>query len=180
MSDRIMKLILRPAEPDDAMGVASVHVRSWQIGYRNLLPDEYLDRLRPEDRAMHYDFENPDPRQPATIVALHGKTIIGFATTAGARAFELAGSGELCALYVDPDNWGRGVGTALICEARAKLINLGFRHAILWILKGNARAERFYRMDGWKPGGLHRTQSVWGVSVEESLLRHDLQPKEAP
>jgi GNAT superfamily N-acetyltransferase len=162
------------------MGVASVHVRSWQAGYRNLLPDEYLDRLRPEDRAPHYDFENSDPRRPATIVALDGTTIIGFATTAAARDFEIPGLGELCALYVDPDNWGRGVGTALISEARARLVRLGFQRAILWILKGNSRAERFYRMDGWKPGGLHRTQSVWGVSVEEALLRHGLQPSEAP
>jgi GNAT superfamily N-acetyltransferase len=162
------------------MGVASVHVHSWQIGYRNLLPDDYLDRLRPEDRATHYDFENSDPHQPATIVALHGKTIIGFATTATARDFELPRLGELCALYVDPDNWGRGVGTALVSAARATLVSLGFQHAILWILKGNTRAERFYRMHGWKPGGLHRTQSVWGVTVEEALLRHALLPIRAP
>jgi hypothetical protein len=44
-------MFLRPAEPSDASAVARVHVRSWQAGYRNLLPDQYLDGLRPEDRA---------------------------------------------------------------------------------------------------------------------------------
>ena len=44
-------MLLRPAEPQDAMGVARVHVRSWQAGYRGLLPDAYLDGLRAEDRA---------------------------------------------------------------------------------------------------------------------------------
>ena len=39
-------MFLRPAEPDDAMEVARVHVRSWQAGYRGLLPDAYLDGLR--------------------------------------------------------------------------------------------------------------------------------------
>ena len=41
-------MFLRPAEPGDASAVALVHVRSWQAGYRNLLPDEYLDGLRAE------------------------------------------------------------------------------------------------------------------------------------
>ena len=32
------------------MAVARVHVRSWQVGYRGLLPDAYLDGLRAEER----------------------------------------------------------------------------------------------------------------------------------
>ena len=39
-------MLLRPAEPADAMGVARVHVRAWQVAYRNLLPDDYLDSLQ--------------------------------------------------------------------------------------------------------------------------------------
>jgi hypothetical protein len=34
-------MFFRPAEPSDASAVALVHVRAWQAGYRNLLPDEY-------------------------------------------------------------------------------------------------------------------------------------------
>ena len=58
-------MFLRPAEPSDASAVALVHVRAWQTGYRNLLPDEYLDGLRPEERARRYNFASPDPLQPA-------------------------------------------------------------------------------------------------------------------
>ena len=43
-------MLLRPAEPVDAIAVAHVHVRSWQVAYRTLMPDDYLDQLRPEDR----------------------------------------------------------------------------------------------------------------------------------
>jgi hypothetical protein len=35
-------MLLRRAEPGDAMDVARVHVRSWQAGYRGLLPDAIL------------------------------------------------------------------------------------------------------------------------------------------
>ena len=160
-------MLLRPAEPDDAIAVARVHVRSWQVAYRTLLPDDYLDQLRPEDRAQKYNFSSLDPLQPQTIVAAEAGVIHGFATTAPAREPDMPGCGELCALYVDPDQWSRGIGVALVAAARSRLFDLGFRHAVLWVLVGNVRAERFYRIDRWAPDGLRRTESVWGVRVDE-------------
>jgi GNAT superfamily N-acetyltransferase len=167
-------MLLRPAEPVDAMAVARVHVRSWQVGYRGLLPDAYLDGLRAEERAERYDFANKDARAPATMVATDGGMICGFATTAPARDSDLAEYGELFALYVDPEWWGRGVGVSLICAARGRLRDLRFRNAALWLLAGNARAERFYRLDGWLPDGLSRTDTVWGVTVNEVRWRRAL------
>ena len=96
-------MLLRPAEPSDAIAVARVHVRSWQVAYRTLLPEDYLDQLRPEDRAQKYDFRGGDPLRPQTIVADEGGVIQGFATTGPARDQQRAGSGELYAIYVDPD-----------------------------------------------------------------------------
>jgi GNAT superfamily N-acetyltransferase len=169
-----MAMLLRPAEPADAMSVARVHVRSWQEGYRGLLPDAYLDGLRPEDRAARYDFATEDDRAPATMVAIDDDRICGFATTSPARDADVRECGELCALYVDPEWWGRGVGAALILAARARLEEQGFRSAVLWLLAGNARADRFYRMDGWAPDGLRRTDTIWGVTVDEGRWRRDL------
>jgi hypothetical protein len=36
---------VRPATPDDADAIASVHVRSWQAAYRGIVPDAMLDAL---------------------------------------------------------------------------------------------------------------------------------------
>src|SRR5580698_9535630 len=149
-------MLLRPAEPDDAIAVARVHVRSWQAAYRTLLSDEYLDQLRPEDRAEKYDFASLDPLKPQTIVAVEAGLIRGFATTAPSRDPDLAGHGELCALYVDPDYWGRGMGMALVSAARDRLVRMGFTNALLWALIGNVRADRFYQNDQWRPDGLQR------------------------
>jgi GNAT superfamily N-acetyltransferase len=174
----IFDMLLRPAEPADAMAVARVHVRSWQAAYRGLMPDDYLDQLRPEDRAKKYTFASVDPLQPQTIVAIEAGAIHGFATTAPARGEmadrDMPGYGELCALYVDPEQWGRGIGVALISAARAGLVDQGFRNAMLWVLAGNVRAERFYRMDGWLPDGARRRDEVWGVKVEEIRYRRAL------
>jgi GNAT superfamily N-acetyltransferase len=158
-------MLLRSAQPNDALAVARVHVRSWQVGYRGLLPDDYLDRLLPEERARRYTFGGLD--EPATIVATQAGAIYGFATTAPSRDPGTRNQGELCALYVDPDWWDRGVGSALESAARAQLMQRGFANAVLWILEGNSRAARFYRTHGWMPDDMRRTDAVWGVTVNE-------------
>ena len=159
---------LRPAQPEDALAVARVHVRSWQIAYRGLLPDDYLSQLRPEDRAAKYNFTHTDPQKPYTILAEDDALIAGFATTMPSRDPALPNYGELAALYVHPDFWNRGIGAALIVAARTRLIEQGFRQACLWLLDGNTRAARFYSIDGWQPTSEHRTDTVWGVTVGES------------
>jgi GNAT superfamily N-acetyltransferase len=159
-------VLIRRAVPEDAPAVARVHVRSWQAAYRGLLPAEYLDTLRPEDRAASYDFAATDPRRPHTFVAVDGPEVLGFATTAPSRDPEFPGHGEVCALYVDPEKWGGGIGAALISAARARLFGQGFRNALLWVLAGNARADRFYRIDGWVPNGVRRTDLVWDVMAD--------------
>ena len=167
-------MLLRAAESADAMSVAGVHVRSWQHAYRSLLPKEYLDQLRPEDRTGRYDFATRDPQRPQTIVAVERGEIRGFATTAPSRDADLAGYGELLALYVDPDDWGRGIGMALVSAARDRLAGLGFGNALLWVLMGNVRADRFHRNDLWAPDGQQRSDTVWGLTVDEIRYRRNL------
>ena len=148
------------------MAVARVHVRAWQVAYKGLMPAEYLAGLRPEERAQRYDFSSLDPARPRTWVAVEADTVVGFATISPARDEDAAGQGELCALYVEPDCWGRGVGRALASAVRSELLRGGYTRAVLWVVAGNARAQQFYRADGWIPNDRHRAQKVWNVTVD--------------
>jgi GNAT superfamily N-acetyltransferase len=165
---------IRPALPKDAMAVARVHVRSWQVAYRGLFPDEYLDALRPEDRAPRYDFSNADRARPYTLIAIEAGEILGFATTSPSRDETLPGYGELNALYVAPEHWRKGVGAMLAAAQYERLIQLGFRDALLWLLAGNSQAERFYRAEGWRPDGVRRTEVVWSVNADEQRFVRQL------
>jgi GNAT superfamily N-acetyltransferase len=167
-------LDVRVAAPEDAPAVADVHVRSWQTAYRGLLPDAYLDELRAEDRASRYLFDSSDPGAPSTSVATVDGAICGFVTTGPSADDDAPGSGEVLALYVDPQAWGIGAGRILLEGARRRLYDQGFSDAVLWVLAGNHRAERFYRVDGWEPDGCRRILPVWGVEVDESRFRRPL------
>lgn len=157
--DLAPRLLIRSAELADALPVACVHVRSWQAGYRGLLPDSYLDALKPGERAVRYSFGDSDPSKPATLVAVVDGTIIGFATIL---------PGELAGLYVDPTHWSRGIGYLLLSEAQARLAMRGCDSAVLWVLAGNTRAERFYLKHGWRAEGATRSQEIWGIVVQEA------------
>lgn len=169
-----MSLVLRLAESRDALSVARVHVRSWQAAYRGLLPEEYLTEMRAEERAKKYDLGNRDPFKPQTIVAVERDVVCGFATIS-APCGESSSVGDLCALYVDPEYWGGGIGRALIAAARERMFVAGNRNAMLWLLKGNVRAARFYERDGWRPDGASRDATVWGLTVQEIRYRRELQ-----
>ena len=157
--------------PEDASEVAGVHIRSWQVGYRGLLPDEYLDSLRAEDRAARYTFGSTDSNAPTTIIAEDDGTIVGFVTIGASKDDDAEGAAEILALYADPGVWGQGVGQRLIADARARLRERHFTDAILWVLVGNERGQRFYERDGWSLDNHRRTQMVWGVLVDEIRYR---------
>ncbi len=165
---------VRLARPGDEMAVARVHVRSWRAAYWDLLDRSMLARMRPESRAQRYTFATRSPQQPRTLVAEEDGEIVGFATVSPSHDPDVPGWGELNALYVDPDLWGAGVGRTLIAAARERLKVQGFQDAVLWVLEGNAKAERFYRRDGWIFDDLHRRERMWGMWVDELRYRRAL------
>ena len=72
---------------------------------------------------------------------------------AGFVSLESTGSpeiGELDGIYLHPDFWDQGLGRRLMVLAVERLPQRGHREAILWVLDGNRRAERFYEAGGWQ------------------------------
>lgn len=171
---RFAMVSIRTATSNDTNNVAHVHVRSWQVGYRGLIPEDVLGRMKAEDRAARYTFGEEDATSPLTIVATEGEEILGFATLGASRDVNSPNEGEIFALYVDPDSWGQGVGRTLILNARTYLREKSFSTATLWVLEGNERAIRFYESDGWMSEGLIREEVVWGVAVNEIRLTRSL------
>jgi GNAT superfamily N-acetyltransferase len=144
-------MLIRRATVEDARGIAEVHTRGWQIGYRDFFSIEYLAGLgqwTSEAGIGRREQSLADPAQ-TTLVAEEDGSILGFAGF-GPNGDGLGDQvGELNGLYVDPDAWGQGIGTALIQAAETALAADGYTDAILWTLGINERTRRFYERRGW-------------------------------
>jgi GNAT superfamily N-acetyltransferase len=149
---------VRRAQAGDALGVATVHVRSWQAAYKGLMPDGYLDQLDIERRRIGWErnIAEADWPRSGTLVATEANGhVVGFAHIVPARDGDgdPAVVGELAAIYLLPEAWGSGVGRRLMVAAVNVLRDAGFAEAILWVLEGNERAQRFYEIGGWQLDG---------------------------
>ena len=167
---------MRVATGADALAVADVHIRAWRVAYAGLLPAHELDALDPRERAQRYDFDNRSPGAARTFVALRDDRIAGFATCGCEDGTPGATRGELRALYIDPDRWREGLGLRLLHRAEAHLRELGFEEAVLWVLIGDERAERFYAAHGWRADAERRHERFWGVPVEVKRYSRALGP----
>lgn len=169
-----MTVIIRPANVSDAQEIARIHVAAWQLAYRDLVPQAYLDALDMSERTEVWrsilagELTVPGLPRPADFVAELDGRIAGFANVGLFRDEPTDESaGELWAMYVDPACWGDGVGDALMASAVAEFNRLGTVKSFLWVLEGNRRARRFYERHGWSSDGPFKTFEAGGVEVPE-------------
>jgi GNAT superfamily N-acetyltransferase len=147
-------MLVREATDDDTDAIAALHVRSWQAAYAGIMPDDVLAALDPAEFARRRREYLASPRPGArTLVALRGGAIVGFAVFGPYRHDEETGGGEVYGIYVHPDHWWGGAGTALIEEAVATLAAAGTRPVRLWVLDANEASRRFYERRGFVADG---------------------------
>ena len=173
------RIAIRAAGPADAEAMGHLHVRAWQHGYRGMMPDDYLDGLRSEDRIeMWRDRLGHGDHLPPVLVAELDGVLAAFAASGTARVDSDGGrgTGELYALNVDPACWGRGVGRSLLVAATDALADLGYRDAILWVVLENERARALYESEGWVADGGIVTEETFGVTVTEVRYGRSLTP----
>jgi GNAT superfamily N-acetyltransferase len=162
---------VRRADVADAAQIALVHVRSWQAAYRGLLPQGLLDQLDPEARAGRWQriLRELDWSAAGAHVSVLDGQVCGFAHFGPSRdaADERRRVGEVVAIYLLPEAWGRGLGRDLMASALSGLAAAGYGSAMLWVLDGNARARRFYARGGWREDGGVKQDEILGARVTE-------------
>lgn len=168
---------IRRATGEDTAALASIHAASWRAAYRDLVPDAYLERL---DSARRFR-ESLDRNAEETYVAERDGEILGFLTIGPCRDADLdpRSAGEIQGLYLAPEHWREGVGTALCRFGEALLQCRGCRTATLWVLAGNPRARRFYEALGFAADGASVTAHL-GAPLEAVRYRKPLAESDLP
>ncbi len=157
--------MVRPARMQDAADIARVHVATWRTAYRGLLPEGYLASLSEAEYEARWRRILGLGGAGGVFVADDGGEIVGFASGGRERAGEAGYSGELYAIYVLERAQGQGHGRTLVAAVVDALRALRLDDMIVWVLRDNPPARRFYERLG---GTYVREQPI---EIGAALLR---------
>jgi len=140
-------VMIVPASVADADEIGATHVRSWQGAYRG-----------------------------GVLIATTAAGIVGLAAYGPTRDDDgtPGRTGEVTAIYLLPEAWGRGTGRRLMAAALKNLAEEGLLDATLWVLDTNARARRFYAAGGWIEDGAVKHDRTLGFLLTEVRYRRPL------
>ena len=154
-----MKIIIKAMEtPEEIEGKSLVHWQTWREAYDDLLPEEFQETMT-LDRCRFLSQKYPEN----TLIAMDGKKVVGFISYGNFRD-ETIQAGEIIALYVLKDYYGKGVSKQLMHAAFVALDQ--FSEIYLWVLKDNKRAIAFYQKMGFTFDGQEQILKL-GKPVKE-------------
>jgi len=165
-------MLVRPARASDLPAMAAIKHDAGLAAWAHFLPPAVIESLRMPER-WTAAIDSADPRVRMSI-AEEGGEVVGFGLARPSGDADAGdATGELDGLYVDPRNWGRGAGRALLEAATSALREAGFADATLWTADENHRPRR-YEAAGWRPDGTDRQREFGGVTFVEVRYRVQL------
>jgi len=163
---------VRAATAEDAPALAQIHVDTWRVAYRDLLPADEIGRISVEQRRGFWASELARPGPRKIDVAEHGAGVIGFCSYGPTRDNDAPGVAEIYAVYVHPGHWRRGAGRLLCERASRAAAERGHDAITLWVVKGNEAACRFYERLGFAlDGGARRNARFLATPFDEIRYR---------
>ena len=154
-----MKFIIKTMEtPEEIEGKSLVHWQTWREAYDDLLPAEFQETMT-LDKCRFFSQKYPEN----TLIAMDEKKVVGFISYGNFRD-ETIQAGEIIALYVLKDYYGKGVSKQLMHAAFVALDQ--FSEIYLWVLKDNKRAIAFYQKMGFTFDGQEQILKL-GKPVKE-------------
>ncbi|MBZ2037619.1 GNAT family N-acetyltransferase [Streptococcus sanguinis] len=146
---------------EEIEGKSRVHWQTWREAYDKILPAEFQEQMT-LDKCRFYSQKYPEN----TLIALDDVKVVGFVSYGDFRDSATI-AGEIFALYVLKDYYGKGVGRQLMQEAFAALDN--YQETVLWVLENNKRAIAFYEKMGFVFDGEEKIIDL-GKAVKEKRM----------
>ena len=149
-------MTIRRALSEDAATVGRIHVESWNVAYRGIMPDDVIARTDLAYRTAFWAVRIADPEWPVFLMEEDGEAI-AFCQMIPTRDADDDPTrvGHITSLHVLPHLRGHGYGRMLIDHVFAEFRRRGFSEVTLWVLEENSKARQFYekhrfQLDGGK------------------------------
>jgi len=170
-----MAIRCRKPSVADASTLSQVITSAWQVGFKGMLPQEFLDRLDRAASCARWEVDlNPARVGPPYFLAAEQEgRVVGFSAFGPSRDEDACRDvGEVFAIHVAPDHWGQAVGSTLLLSTVGEIRSLGLRDVSLWVMDRNSRARRFYERHGWRVDGTERDSTRFaGALIHELRYR---------
>ena len=153
-------IIIRKAEKEDVRQIAEICVEDWKTAYRGIIDSDFLNSLSVDKR-----YEIEINRYQYFTVAADADKILGYAWLQTTE--EETADCEIVALYVRYLYRKTGIGKLLLQHAVSYFREIGKKRMIVWCLKENDEARRFYEKTGGREflTGSHQ----WGSKEYEMI-----------
>ncbi|KTG08013.1 GCN5 family acetyltransferase [Haloprofundus marisrubri] len=166
---------IRPAKTNDIEAIRRVARQSWAATYDDILGSETVEETVSEwysDETLSDALDRPGT---AFLVAEigdgsvdDGGKLIGFC-----HGVVEAEQGDVVRLYVDPDHWREGVGSALYDRLRSDLEDFNMKRVEAIVLADNEMGNEFYRHLGFEHTGEGEV-TMGGESYRENVYTKEL------
>lgn len=162
--------MIRKANVDDAENIAQILVHSWQVNFRNIVPEDYLNLMSIHNitKGIKKSLE-----VNTLFVYIIDDVITAFVGFGANRLQEHPEfETELHAIHVLSHQKGKGIGKDLFNIAKITLVEQGYTNMILSVFEDNP-ATKFYEKLGFKFLGT-RTVEYGGKQSVERLYSWNL------
>ena len=160
-----MDIVIKRMETDEEKrGKAFVHFQAWKEAYVGMIDQDYLDGLTLE-KCEKVAFLWPDN----IFIAKDGDRVVGFAGYGNCRDEGLEDAGEIFAIYILSEYYGRGVGRRLMETGLEQLTSCA--KVAVHVLKDNQRAIRFYERFGFRADGTEKTLLLGSPVTEIRMVK---------
>ena len=147
-------MTIRRALSGDAGTVARIHVESWNVAYRGIMPDDVIARTDLAYRTAFWAERIADPEWPVFLIEEQGAAV-AFCQMIPTKDpdDDAAHVGHITSLHVLPQLRGRGYGRTLMGHVLEEFAHRGFAEVTLWVLRDNTNARAFYERYGFRQDG---------------------------
>lgn len=155
MSGASSEITIRTADENDIAALAHIHAQGWKASYEGIVDQDFLDGITEDARAADWKRWFAEGKMDVLIAQDKDGKACGFCSFGRLRT-PIPGhspirplyTAEIYAIYVLPEYWRQGAGTALLCAVVRALQDKKHKSLCLWVLEKNARACAFYKKMG--------------------------------
>lgn len=160
--------MIRQAEKQDIPRIAEIIVFGKRVAYRSIFKNDYGSFNELQVVRLYEEYKNNPGKLEGMLVYDDGivKGVIK-GQSIGDKTVEITD------FYVEPFFVRQGIGTLLIEYLIRQIRQRGEEKIVLWVIKDNVNARRFYEANGFVNSG--KTCIIEGTAKEDCLYEYVLE-----